>query len=155
MGKEIERKFLVRDDSWRTQVNASAFYHQGYLANTRACSIRIRVAGEEATLTIKSATPGMSRDEYEYPVPVKQATEMLSKLCEGTAIEKTRHFVHLGELTWEIDVFTGANEGLVLAEIELAAPDQQFDKPHWTGAEVTDDRRYYNAALSEHPYRDW
>jgi adenylate cyclase len=155
MGREIERKFLVRDPSWREQVRPGSRLRQGYLCGDRKRSVRIRTDGEKATLTIKGETHGASREEFEYRIPPEDARLMLERLCQGALIEKTRYRVPQGELEWEIDVFEGENDGLVVAEIELQSEDQSFDKPAWLGSEVTSDPRYYNANLVRHPYKDW
>jgi adenylate cyclase len=155
MAQEIERKFLLTSDAWRGQVRASACYRQGYLSNSGRCSVRVRVAGDKAYLNIKSATLDIVRTEYEYPIPVAEAEEMLAQLCSGLLIEKTRHFVDFGGFVWEIDVFEGVNRGLVIAEIELADRDAEFPRPPWAGAEVSDDPRYYNVYLARTPYTQW
>lgn len=155
MAQEIERKFLVTGDAWRGQVRSSARYRQGYLSNGGRCSVRVRVAGDAAYLNIKSATLDIVRTEYEYPIPVADAEEMLDQLCSGLLIEKTRHFVDFGGFVWEIDVFEGMNHGLVIAEIELDHADAEFPRPPWAGAEVSDDPRYYNVYLARTPYTQW
>ena len=155
MAQEIERKFLVTGDAWRGQVRSSARYRQGYLSNGDRCSVRVRVAGDEAYLNIKSATLDIVRTEYEYPIPVTEAKEMLDQLCSGLLIEKTRHFVDYGGHVWEIDVFEGENRGLVIAEIELDRRDAEFLRPPWVAAEVSDDPRYYNVYLARVPYSRW
>jgi len=147
---EIERKFLVTGDAWRHGARGRPI-RQGYLARTRRGVVRVRSYGDRGFLTVKSERSGFTRNEYEYEIPLVHAEEMLT-LCEGALIEKTRYRVaHRGH-TWEIDVFGGANTGLVVAEIELAAEDEPFARPAWLGAEVTADRRYRNAQLSLHPY---
>lgn len=161
MGLEIERKFLVKDDSWRDQVEYQAPIVQGYLANDTRLSVRVRKhpapghAGDVAFLTIKSATVGLSRSEYEYPIPPQDAIGMLTELAIAPLIEKTRYFVRVGAHLWEIDVFDGANSGLVVAEIELAAEDEPFEMPSWAGREVSGDARYYNVNLAFTPYSQW
>jgi adenylate cyclase len=115
----------------------------------------VRVAGEQAWLNIKSATIGNQRQEYEYAIPVADANEILATLCHRPLIEKTRHFVHDGAHVWEIDVFAGENQGLIVAEIELSAVGEAFNKPTWLGMEVTDDVRYYNNNLTKQPYATW
>lgn len=155
MGTEIERKFLVRDASWREQVSASADYRQGYLHSDPSLAVRVRTAGEEAYLTIKGGGAGISRREFEYRIPVPDALEMLEHLCRKPLIEKRRHLVRHGAHTWEIDVFFGDNDGLVVAEIELSHQDEAFERPAWLGEEVSHDPRYYNARLSQRPYREW
>jgi len=153
MAIEIERKFLVRDDSWRNGT-AGTDYQQGYLAVVPRCSVRVRVANDQAWLTIKSGDGGLTRHEYEYPVPREHAQGLLA-LCEPVVISKTRYLVRVGEHVWEIDEFHGDNAGLIIAEIELQREDEDFEKPAWLGEEVSRDLRYYNAALSSRPYRQW
>ena len=159
MAIEIERKFLVTGDSWREHVVRQVNMRQGYLNRVSAdgskASVRIRIAGDEAFLNIKEAVTGSARLEYDYGVPLPDASEMLDELCQEPLIEKTRYIVEYAGFTWEIDVFHGDNAGLVVAEIELPSEDATFEKPGWLGREVTEQRRYYNAALSEKPYRDW
>lgn len=154
MGIEIERKFLVCDDSWRSQVMRSASYRQGYLGDDTAVSVRVRICGDRANLNLKSATLDLRRVEFEYPIPLEDASVLLG-YATGSVVEKTRHFVEFARHTWEIDVFSGANSGLVVAEIELSDENEAFDKPPWLGREVSDDPRYYNVCLARHPYREW
>lgn len=155
MAQEVERKFLVRDDRWRSDVEQSIHQIQGYLGNTDNCSIRIRIAGDQANLNIKSATLGITRQEYDYPIPLAEAREILDQLCIKPVIEKTRHLVRLGHHTWEIDEFAGENAGLIVAEVELGSADETFDKPPWAGDDVSDDPRYYNVCLVDNPYKNW
>ena len=155
MPLEIERKFLLVNDGWRLAVARTLKLAQGYLDRSERCSVRVRLEGSEARLNIKSRTLGVSRLEYEYPVPVEEAREMLAQLCGGRVIEKTRHFVPAGAHTFEIDVFEGENAGLVVAEIELGAPDESFERPPWLGEEVSHDIRYYNTSLIDLPYTRW
>lgn len=150
---EIERKFLLLDDSWRAQVVRSERLVQGYLGGQR-CSVRVRIEGNRANLNIKSRVAGRARSEYEYPIPLADAEALLGEFCEG-AIDKTRHHVPFGGKLFEIDEFAGANAGLVVCEIELDSIDETFERPAWLGTEVTDDVRYYNAALVEHPWGTW
>lgn len=154
MGTEIERKFLVADDTWRGH-GTSTVFRQGYLSTVKERTVRVRAAGDEGTLTIKGITVGASRTEFEYPIPVDDANVMLDELCEQPIIEKTRHVVDVDGTTWEIDEFAGVNEGLVVAEVELDSPDEEFTSPDWLGDEVTDDPRYFNANLIAHPYTEW
>lgn len=154
MASEIERKFLVRNETWRADAHASVHYRQGYLAGGANCSVRVRISENAAHLNIKSATLDIVRTEYEYEIPHADGVEMLA-LCEGLLIEKRRHFVEYGGLTWEIDVFEGDNRGLVVAEIELDRPDAEFALPPWAGEEVSHDPRYYNVYLARHPYTQW
>ena len=148
MATEIERKYLVRDDSWRDHVHDQMHYQQGYLGNTEQCSVRVRLGGDRAFVNIKGATVGASRLEYEYPVPVEDARTMLREMCRRPIIEKTRYLVRHGDQEWEVDVFEGDNAGLVVAEIELDDESQPVDLPPWAGDEVTEDVRYYNASLA-------
>ena len=153
MGKEIERKFLVRDDSWRTAVSRNQQFIQGYLANNERCSVRVRLAGDSGYLNIKSMNLGISREEYEWPLPVNEAREILFSLCQQPLIEKTRYYLNQGDHIWEIDVFEGDNAGLIVAEIELSHPCEEFQKPTWLGEEVTADSRYYNVCLAQTPFK--
>ncbi len=155
MATEIERKYLVRGDAWRSRADRHVRYRQGYLANTGHCSVRVRVGGDAAHLNVKGATVGLSRLEFEYPVPLEDAEVMLRELCYGSIIEKTRYFVrHLGQ-GWEVDVFEGDNAGLVVAEIELAHEAQAVTLPDWVSEEVTHDVRYYNSNLAVTPFSKW
>ncbi|USR90335.1 CYTH domain-containing protein [Phormidium yuhuli AB48] len=153
MAQEIERKFLVKDDSWRS--NPGVLYRQGYLTRQRDLAIRVRIGGDRAWLTLKGATVGVSRLEYEYSIPLGEAQEMLDHLCETPIIEKRRYRVMYEGLTWEIDEFLGENQGLIVAEVELEREEQRFTPPPWLGREVSDDPRYYNANLVKCPYSQW
>lgn len=155
MATEIERKFLLRDDSWRAEADSSETIRQGYLAGSEKSSIRIRIADDQANINIKSATLGVTRQEYEYPIPLSDANELLDSLSEGPLIEKTRYHVHHGNHHWEIDVFSGDNEGLIVAEVELENIDENFERPGWLGEEVSNDTCYYNVCLVKHPFKDW
>jgi adenylate cyclase len=155
MSLEIERKFLVRDDGWRSQVTGAAGLRQGYLANTAASSVRVRIAGEQGWLSVKAMQPGLAREEFEYAIPLADAAALLADFTDGPLIEKTRHRVPVGDHEYEIDEFQGANRGLVVAEVELDAPDENFPRPDWLGDEVTDDPRFYNFRLAREPFRDW
>lgn len=153
MALEIERKFLLRDARWREHVQRSTRIAQGYLGG-EACSIRVRIEDGRGSLNIKSRELGAVRQEFEYPVPAADAEAMLA-LATGPLLRKTRHYVPVDELVWEIDEFDGDNVGLVVAEIELPALDAPFVRPDWLGAEVTDDPRYYNVNLMREPYSRW
>ena len=155
MSYEIERKFLLTGDGWRAQADPGETLRQGYLAGGVQGSVRVRLSGARAWLNIKGATVGARRREFEYPIPVADAGIMLDELCPGPLIEKTRYRIRHGGHLWEIDLFAGANAGLRVAEIELDAVDAPFDRPPWVGAEVTEDPRYYNAALVEYPFSQW
>jgi len=155
MSIEIERKFLVRDGSWREGAAAGERLCQGYLANTPRSSVRVRVAGERAWLSVKGMDPGPVRAEFEYGIPVADARAMLAAFAEGPLVEKLRHRVAVGSHCYELDEFHGANAGLVVAEIELDAPDEAFPRPPWLGDEVTDDGRFHNFRLATAPFRSW
>jgi adenylate cyclase len=155
MGTEIERKFLLRDDSWRREVSRSEDIVQGYLANTERASIRVRLSGPSATLNIKSMTLGAIRSEFDFPIPAADARILLERLCARPLVEKTRHHVSHAGGEFEIDEFRGENQGLVVAELELARDTREFPRPPWLGEDVTDDARYYNINLVARPYRTW
>src|SRR3989337_798246 len=155
MAQEIERKFLVIGDAWRNQASSSVHFRQGYLADAAKCSVRVRVSDDKGYLNLKSATLDIKRTEYEYEIPKHDAEEMLARFCEYPLIEKTRHHVQYADHLWEIDVFAGANAGLVVAEIELDDIDESFSRPGWLGQEVSNDPRYYNVCLVKHPFKDW
>ena len=155
MAAEIERKFLVRDDTWRVSVATTEPMRQGYLASSPECNVRIRLAGDRAWLTIKGRTVGATRPEYEYAIPPAEAAELLERLCLRPQIEKTRHRVPYAGHCFEVDVFHGANEGLVLCEVELGSEGEVVELPPWLGREVTGDPRYFNARLALRPYTTW
>jgi adenylate cyclase len=155
MPTEIERKFLVADEGWRTVADRGHRFRQGYLAETGSAVVRVRTDdAQRGILTIKSASPGLSRMEYEYPIPVSDA-EGLMELCQGWVVEKVRFRVPHGDATWEVDVYSGDNQGLVIAEIELKSEEDAIVVPPWAGREVTGDRRYYAASLAHSPFRAW
>jgi adenylate cyclase len=161
MGVEIERKFLLSGDGWRGLVESTERLAQGYLVGAGAlragqarASVRARIAGDRAWLNIKSARLGIERAEFEYPIPLADAEAMLAGLCDGV-LEKFRHLVTVDGVTFEIDEFLGDNAGLVVAEVELDAPDAPFPRPAWLGREVSALARYYNVNLIEHPYARW
>ena len=155
MGVEIERKFLIANDAWREQVVTSKQMRQGYLSVGQESSVRVRVVGDSARLTIKKRIEGARRLEFEYDIPALDAMAILDEVCERPLIEKTRYIVEHQGMTWEVDEFNGENHGLVLAEVELDREDQVFEKPAWVGRDVTDDSRYYNASLVSYPFRNW
>lgn len=155
MATEIERKFLVLNDEWRRKANKSFRIAQGYLAISESSVTRVRIKGDDqAFLTIKGKTEGISRQEFEYPIPVEDA-EALLLLCHGGIIDKHRHIIVEDGTEFELDVFSGENEGLVIAEVELESEASAFARPSWLGKEVSDDPRYFNAALSKKPFRTW
>lgn len=154
MSTETERKFLVTGTAWRSQA-AGVSLRQGYLSSAKERVVRVRIAGERAFLTIKGLTRGVSRLEFEYPIPLADAGRLLDELCERPLVEKTRYTLQVNGHRWEIDEFHGENAGLVVAEIELADEGRSFTPPPWLGAEVSDDPRYFNSNLARHPYSRW
>ena len=155
MSVEIERKFLVKNENWKSSVRSEKSLKQGYLSRAGQVTLRARISGDKAWLTLKGASEGISRLEFEYEIPRADAEAMLARLCADPPIEKTRYLIDHAGHTWELDVFDGANAGLVMAEIELSSEDEAFDLPGWAGDEVSDDPRYYNASLSKNPYKNW
>ena len=153
MTKEIERKFLVKEGSWRTEKGTR--YRQGYLSSVKERIVRVRTIEDEGYLTIKGITVGASRMEFEYQIPRQEANILLDKLCERPLIEKNRFKVKKGDIVWEVDEFFGENQGLIVAEVELESEDQEFSKPEWIGEEVTGDPRYFNSNLIKNPYTKW
>jgi adenylate cyclase len=161
VGIEIERKFRVVGEGWRAQAGRSVRIAQGYINDMAAlregrqnASVRVRIAGEQAFLNLKSRELGTTRQEFDYPVPVADAEALLA-LCVGGRIDKIRHYVEVDGHTFEVDEFRGDNAGLVVAELELESAGQAYPRPDWLGAEVTDELRYYNLALAERPYSRW
>lgn len=154
MGQEIERKFLVKGEAWRSLADPVAF-RQGYLCRAKERTVRVRTEGERAVLTIKGQNVGARRPEFEYEIPLAEAKALLDELCERPLIEKTRRKIPFQGLVWEVDEFAGDNAGLVVAEVELGDEGQEVPLPDWIGEEVTGDPKYYNANLVAHPYRDW
>mgnify|MGYP002750538015 CR=1 FL=1 len=152
MAREIERKFLVKEGNWR-EAKATT-YRQGYLSSAKERIVRVRTIKDKGYLTIKGITVGASRMEFEYEIPRRDADKLLD-ICEKPLIEKTRYKVEEGDFVWEIDEFFGANQGLIVAEVELESEDQKFSKPHWVGEEVTGDPRYFNSNLIKNPYTKW
>ena len=154
MAKEIERKFLVIGEEWKHGTSGVS-YRQGYLSTVKERTVRVRTVGDKGFLTIKGVTVGVSRSEFEYPIPTADANAMLDDLCERPLIEKTRYKVQHAGLTWEIDEFFGENRGLIVAEVELKDEQQTFDLPSWVGKEVSGDPRYFNSNLIKTPYTQW
>jgi len=150
---EIERKFLVRTDLWKPSTNGEAIA-QGYLSDVPERTVRVRIRGDKGYITVKGKNDGISRAEYEYEIPLKDAEELL-KLCEPPILIKRRHVENVDGTIFEVDVFAGENAPLVLAEVELAEPSAPFPRPVWLGKEVSDDSRYYNSYLARHPYGLW
>ncbi len=154
MGTEIERKFLVRANAWRPRTPGIKI-RQGYLQPSDRCAVRVRITDRQASLTVKAVRNGLSRLEFEYEIPRSDAETMLDELCTRPAIEKMRYKEVVGTHGWEIDVFQGESEGLVIAEIELSNESETFATPDWLGPEVSDDLRYYNTSLSVRPFSSW
>jgi len=154
MGREIERKFLVKIEEWQPKSKGN-LYLQGYLSTVKERVVRVRVIGDKGFLTVKGMTERFSRPEFEYEIPVRDAHQMLDTLCELPLIEKNRYREEHKGMIWEIDVFLGDNKGLVLAEVELESATQQFTLPSWIGEEVSEDPRYFNANLMKNPFRQW
>lgn len=155
MAIEIEHKYLVDRERWaRVQPRKGEQIRQGYLQNEPDRTVRVRATQKRAFITVKGRTDGVSRPEYEFRIPLKEANEMLDTLC-GNVVEKTRYRLRFRRRTWEVDVFEGTNEGLILAEIELQSEDQQYKLPPWVTENVTGDLRYYNSYLADKPFSAW
>ena len=155
MALEIERKFLLQSDEWRSLAKSRVLMRQGYLGSGDRSSVRVRTADGQAWLNLKAKRSGRTRLEYEYPIPPADADEILHHLCTGPLVEKYRHEAVVGPHVWEIDEFIGDNAGLIVAEIELDSEDERFDRPAWVGKEVTEDERYYNFNLAQRPFSQW
>lgn len=154
MAREIERKFLVRDKRYRRLAELVSC-RQGYLSTAKERIVRVRVKGEKAYLTVKGATDGITRTEYEYEIPTAEAEQMLEQLCKKPIIEKDRYTIECDGLIWEVDEFHGPNEGLVLAEVQLDRENQKITMPEWIGQEVSGEPKYYNSSLVQNPYSKW
>lgn len=154
MATEIERKFLVTDNSWRG-LTEGVHYRQGYLNPPDSPTVRVRTLKRQGFLTIKGPTVNSSRLEYEYEIPFEEACEMLDRLAVSPIVEKLRYTIPYEGFIWEVDEFLGENAGLIFAEIELAHPDEPFTRPPWIGREVTGDPRFYNANIARNPYSRW
>ena len=165
MGKEIEHKYLVKSTAF-TELATPTYYRQGYIPTVNGMTVRIRIAGEQGYVTFKDHAVGLTRHEFEYPIPKDEALQMLELMCEKPQIEKHRYVIDAGTATlpdgteteplhWEVDVFGGDNEGLIVAEIEVPCEEARVTLPDWVGEEVTGDHRYYNSALCKVPYREW
>ena len=155
MAMEIEHKFLVRDDGWRGAADHGQRMCQGYLAGSERMSIRVRIAGDQAWLNIKHAQSLTVRREFEYLIPLADAEEILAHVCAVGRVDKTRFRVPVARHVYEVDVFHGENEGLIVAEIELGYEGEEFARPDWLGDEVSHDARYLNHHLAEHPFSTW
>jgi len=154
MNIEIERKFLVVSDGYKAHAEGKRIV-QGYICNEKERVVRVRIYGDRAFITIKDATVGFARHEFEYEIPLTDARTLLHSVCRRPIIDKTRYRYTYGQFCWEIDEFHGENEGLVVAELELPTVDTAFEKPDFVGDEVTDDPRYYNANLITNPFKNW
>ncbi len=155
MGIEIERKFLVNKEKWDLVVKErKSLFRQGYMVSDADKTIRVRLTDKEAFLTIKGLTVGISRHEFEYPIPVADAQQMLDGLC-GAVVSKIRNFINHDNKLWEVDEFLGENEGLIVAEIELKSEDEAFSLPEWVTVEVTSEKKYSNSNLAKRPYKSW
>lgn len=155
MAVEIEHKFLVKDASWRPNVISAQRMSQAYLASQATVTVRVRIAGDTAWLTLKGASTGIAQSEFEYAIPLTDARQIMDTLTDSPVIDKTRHTLVVENHEWVVDEFHGANDGLIVAEIELDAEDERFTIPAWAGANVTADVRYRNKYLAHHPYCDW
>jgi adenylate cyclase len=159
MAIEIERKFLLKNDDWKSQITETHVIKQGYLQSgleaSQKSSVRIRISGNHANINIKSVDLTMVRQEFEYSIPLGDANQLLATLCDDTVISKTRYHVPYGKHLWEVDIFDGENTGLQMAEIELNSLNEKFEIPPWIGEEVSDDKRYYNIYLLKHPFKMW
>lgn len=154
MAKEIERKFLI-DASTIGSLENGMSIKQGYISTTDKTVVRVRVAGNMAYLTLKGENKQLTRSEFEYGIPINDAEQIITELCNGPIVEKTRYLRIYEGHTWEIDVFHGDNDGLIVAEIELESEEEAFKKPSWIAIEVSNDARYYNSSLLDHPYKNW
>jgi adenylate cyclase len=155
MGVEIERKFMVDHEKWKSlKKPAGTHYHQGYLLDHSNCTIRVRIAGVYGFITIKGSSSGISRKEFEYKIPATDAAELIKSFARS-AVEKIRYKIKFAGKLWEIDEFLGDNEGLIIAEIELKSENEEFEKPTWITNEVSDDDRYYNSSLAKYPFKNW
>ena len=154
MAQEIERKYLIQPVDW-SSIAEGIPYQQGYIATQNNTAIRVRIAGDRAFLTLKGETLNISRLEFEYEIPIADAQQLLENFCKKPFIEKTRYKIQYANLTWDIDIFEGENDGLAIAEVELDHEDQPIDLPPWIDREVTGDPKYYNSALANNPYQKW
>lgn len=154
MGLEIERKFLIKNDNWKSYIKEEVQIKQGYLNSEKERTVRVRIYNDKGVITVKGKNNNLTRKEFEYTIPLDDALQML-QLAEKPIIEKTRYIIYNNKNTWEIDVFDGINKGLIIAEIELESEFQEIDIPDWIGKEVSTDPKYYNASLISNPYNNW
>jgi adenylate cyclase len=152
---EVERKFLVANDDWKSKVDQSTHFRQGYIHPGPPASVRVRIEGDQANLNIKQSVLNIERMEFEYPIPMEDAEQLLDSACQSAIIQKTRHLVKVDNHVWEIDVFEADNVGLIVAEIELNSVEESFTLPDWIGEEVSNDPRYLNSSLSRTPFCQW
>jgi len=155
MNREIERKFLTINDSWRQYTERKFLCHQGYIPTQNHTAVRVRIIDNQAFITLKGPVSGISRDEFEYEIPLQDAETMMEHLCVKPFIEKHRYWVRVGSHLWEIDEFLGDNDGLIVAEIELTSENEPFERPSWLGQEVSGIPDYYNSRLAVNPYKNW
>lgn len=154
MAKEIERKFII-DISQLGELKSGVEIKQGYISTTDNSTVRIRLSGDKAFLTLKGENTGTARSEFEYEIPVNDANEILAELCSGPIIEKTRYLVEHSAHTWEVDIFRGDNEGLIIAEVEMQSENERVDIPAWVTKEVTCQAKYYNSNILNNPFKNW
>ncbi len=152
---EIERRFLVRNDEWRRGADIGREICEGYLTGSSNSSVRIRIGADQPSITVEGAATGIIRQEFEYPVPATDAEQMIDQLCTGCMVRKCRYRLFFDLDLWEIDVYQGDNQGLVLAEIELRSAGQTILRPDWLGDEVSSDPRYFSVRLATTPWRRW
>jgi adenylate cyclase len=155
MGIEIERKFLIKNNNWRSGNEPHTLYRQGYISIGSESVVRVRIVGQTGTLTVKGKSDGAQRKEFEYEIPLSDANELLNEICLKPIIEKYRYKIDYDKLIWEVDEFIGDNSGLILAEVELQDVHQDVALPDWVGEEVTEDQKYYNSNLVKNPYKNW
>jgi adenylate cyclase len=154
MGIEIERKFLVDKDKLPS-LPIGKKMSQGYIPTQNETTVRVRIQDQDAFLTLKGVAEGISRSEFEYSIPLPEAKSMLSEFCQGGCVEKTRYEIDHDGLVWELDIFSGKNQGLIVAEVELTSEDQAFSKPNWATLEVSAQKKYSNFSLMQTPYSQW
>jgi len=154
MAQEIERKFLIKHNTW-PKLDGGKRYRQGYLSTVKERTVRVRTVNGQGFITVKGITIGAARSEYEYEIPYADANEMMERLCPRPLIEKRRYRIPYRGLIWEVDEFEGENRGLVVAEVELKSQEQVLSIPEWVGQEVTQDARYFNDSLALHPFATW
>ncbi len=154
MAKEIERKFLINQDVLGALDNGTSI-KQGYISTKDKTVVRVRVSGNQAYLTLKGEATGVTRSEFEYEIPVTDAEQIIEELCNGPVVEKTRYLVTHCDHTWEVDIFHGENDGLVIAEIELGSEEEAFEIPDWVTREVSGEAKYYNSSLLANPFKNW